>query len=196
MDLLAEWWPAPEWPRESWFARRLPAAQCLGRSFRRRPAWTALTGFDAGDPERADRTGFAGAFPGVAGSSGDCLDVAHNPQAVGVLADNLGDMAFSSRTIAVVGMLADKDIAGSLAPLAGKVDTWLLADLDVPRGASAVVLAAAVSSAGLGGRVECFASPRQAFARSAELAEENGRIIVFGSFYTVAAVMHSMQHGR
>lgn len=124
------------------------------------------------------------------------LDVAHNPQAVGVLADNLGDMAFSSRTIAVVGMLADKDIAGSLAPLAGKVDTWLLADLDVPRGASAAVLAAAVSSTGLTGRVECFASPQKAFARSAELAEENGKIIVFGSFYTVAAVMQSMQHGR
>ncbi len=124
------------------------------------------------------------------------LDVAHNPQAVGVLADNLGDMAFSNKTIAVVGMLADKDIAGSLAPLAGKVDTWLLADLDVPRGASAAVLAAAVSGAGLPGRVECFASPRQAFARSAELAEENGKIVVFGSFYTVAAVMHSMQQGR
>ena len=80
-----------------------------------------------------------GRFQVLPGRPAIVLDVAHNPQAVGVLADNLGDMAFSSRTIAVVGMLADKDIAGSLAPLAGKVDTWLLADLDVPRGASAVV---------------------------------------------------------
>ncbi|KFB71248.1 MAG: Bifunctional protein FolC [Candidatus Accumulibacter phosphatis] len=89
-------------------------------------------------------------------------------------------------------MLADKDIAGSLAPLAGMVDTWLLADLDVPRGASAAVLATAINGAGLAGHVECFASPAQAFARSPELAGENGRIIVFGSFYTVAAIQHSM----
>ncbi len=124
------------------------------------------------------------------------LDVAHNPQAVAGLVDKLGDMAFSARTIAVLGMLGDKDIAGSLAPLAGKVDHWLLAGLEVPRGASSAVLAASVRGAALGGSVEQFASPAEAFARSAELAGENDRILVFGSFYTVAAVMRSMQNGR
>ncbi|MBL8409613.1 MAG: bifunctional tetrahydrofolate synthase/dihydrofolate synthase [Candidatus Accumulibacter sp.] len=133
-----------------------------------------------------------GRFQVLPGRPAIILDVAHNPQAVSALADNLRDMAFFTRTIAVVGMLADKDIAGSLAPLAGMVDTWLLADLDVPRGASAAVLATAINGAGLAGHVECFASPAQAFARSPELAGENGRIIVFGSFYTVAAILHSM----
>jgi dihydrofolate synthase/folylpolyglutamate synthase len=110
-----------------------------------------------------------GRFQVLPGRPAIILDVAHNPQAVSALADNLRDMAFFTRTIAVVGMLADKDIAGSLAPLAGMVDTWLLADLDVPRGASAAVLAAAVSGAGLRGHVECFASPRaslRAFCRA------------------------------
>ena len=92
--------------------------------------------------------------------------------------------------------LGDKDIAGSLAPLAGKVDLWLLADLKVPRGTSSEVLEAVVKGTGLGGCVERFASPDEAFARSAELAGENDRIVVFGSFYTVAAVMRSMQQGR
>jgi dihydrofolate synthase/folylpolyglutamate synthase len=124
------------------------------------------------------------------------LDVAHNPQAVAGLAAKLGEMGFCARTIAVVGMLGDKDITGSLAPLTGKVDLWLLADLEVPRGASSEVLAAAVKCLGLGGRVECFASPGEAFVRSVELAGENDRIVVFGSFYTVAAVMRSMQNGR
>jgi dihydrofolate synthase/folylpolyglutamate synthase len=124
------------------------------------------------------------------------LDVAHNPQAVTGLAENLSDMGFFARTIAVVGMLADKDIAGSLAPLAGKVDLWLLADLDVPRGASSSLLAAAIGAAALGGKVECFPSPHRAVERSAELAGENDRIVVFGSFYTVAAGMRSMQSGR
>ena len=137
-----------------------------------------------------------GRFQVLPGRPTIVLDVAHNPQAVAGLADNLGEMGFFARTLAVVGMLADKDIAGTLAPLAGKVDQWLLADLDVPRGGSSQLLAAAVSGAGLGGHVDCFASPAQAFARSAELAGENGRIVVFGSFYTVAAVMRSMHSGR
>lgn len=124
------------------------------------------------------------------------LDVAHNPQAVAGLVDNLRDMGFFARTIAVVGMLADKDIAGSLAPLAGKVDVWLLADLDLARGAPASHLADVVIGAALGGQVECLGSPSLAFERSAKLAGENDRIVVFGSFYTVAAVMRSMQNGR
>ncbi|WP_291994499.1 bifunctional tetrahydrofolate synthase/dihydrofolate synthase [Candidatus Accumulibacter sp. ACC003] len=137
-----------------------------------------------------------GRFQVLPGRPTIILDVAHNPQAVGELADNLAGMGFFSRTIAVVGMLADKDLAGSLAPLAGKIDLWLLADLEGPRAASAAALAAVVSGAGLGGSVECLATPAQAFARSAKLASENDRIAVFGSFYTVAAVMRSIKDGR
>jgi dihydrofolate synthase/folylpolyglutamate synthase len=137
-----------------------------------------------------------GRFQVIPGRPVIVLDVAHNPQAAAGLAARLGEMPFCARTMAVVGMLGDKDIAGSLAPLAGKVDLWLLADLKVPRGASSEVLEAVVKGAGLGGCVERFASPDEAFARSAELAGENDRIVVFGSFYTVAAVMRSMQNGR
>lgn len=93
-------------------------------------------------------------------------------------------------------MLGDKDIAGALAPLAGKVDVWLLATLDVPRGASAEVLADVVLAEKLGGSIECFASPALAFAQAAKLAGENDRILAFGSFYTVAAIMRSVQNSR
>lgn len=137
-----------------------------------------------------------GRFQVLPGRPTIILDVAHNPQAVAELADNLGGMGFFTRTIAVVGMLADKDIAGSLAPLAGKIDSWLLADLGVPRGASAEVLAGVVSGAGFGGTVECLPSAAQAFARAVKLAGENDRIAVFGSFYTVAAVMRNINNGR
>lgn len=121
------------------------------------------------------------------------LDVAHNPQAMAGLADNLASMGGFAKTIAVVGMLADKDIAGALSALAGKVDIWLLAGLDVPRGAPVAVLAAVLAEGQLGGSVECLASPKEAFERAAKLAGENDRIAVFGSFYTVAAVMREMQ---
>ena len=118
-------------------------------------------------------------------------DVAHNPQAVAGLAENLDAMGCFTKTIAVVGMLADKDIAGALAALRGKIDVWLFAGLDVPRGAAAETLAAVHAAGALGGRVECFASPDEALAHAAKVAGDNDRIAVFGSFYTVAACLRS-----
>ena len=138
----------------------------------------------------------AGRFQVLPGRPAIVLDVAHNPQAVAGLVDNLGDMGFFQKTFALVGMLGDKDIAGALAPLAGKVDAWLLATLDVPRGALAEVLADVVLAEKLGGSIECFASPALAFAQAAKLAGENDRILAFGSFYTVAAIMRSVQNSR
>ncbi len=122
------------------------------------------------------------------------LDVAHNPEAAEGLVENLNTMGTFERTIAVVGMLADKDIAGTLSALAGKIDVWLLASLEVPRGAPAEVLASVVADGKLGGCVERFASPAEAFKRAAKLAGENDRIVSFGSFYTVAAVTRAMKN--
>lgn len=130
--------------------------------------------------------------PRVSGSPTIILDVAHNPQAVATLADSLAALGPCARTIAVVGMLADKDIAGALSLLAGRIDVWLLAALDSPRGAPAERLAAIVSDAHLGGSVECFASPGQAYCCAAKQAGEDDRILVFGSFLTVAAAMRAM----
>jgi len=121
------------------------------------------------------------------------LDVAHNPQAVATLAGNLAAMGPCAQTIAVVGMLADKDIAGALSVLDGKIDLWLLAGLAPPRGAPASLLAAVVAENRLGGSVECFASPVQAFTCAAKRAGEDDRILVFGSFLTVAAAMRAMK---
>ena len=139
----------------------------------------------------------AGRFQRVRERPAIILDVAHNPQAVASLAENLGAMENFGKTIAVVGMLADKDIAGALTALSGTVDVWLLAGLDVPRGAPAEALSAVVSgirgaAAAPGGGVECFASPESAFRRAVGLAGENDRIAVFGSFYTVAAVLRDL----
>jgi dihydrofolate synthase/folylpolyglutamate synthase len=140
-----------------------------------------------------------GRFQRVSERPAVVLDVAHNPQAVACLADNLAVMGVFRRTFAVVGMLADKDIPGALRMLAGRVDVWLLAGLDVPRGAAAETLAAAVEAGGLnapGGQVECFPSPAGAFRRAVGLAGEDDRIVVFGSFYTVAAILREIGQDR
>ena len=53
-----------------------------------------------------------GRFQVLPGRPQVILDVAHNPQAARALAANLGDEGFAPETIAVFGMLRDKDIAG------------------------------------------------------------------------------------
>ena len=139
-------------------------------------------------------TELPGRFQVLPGQPTVVLDVAHNPQAAAVLADNLSNMGFFDRTHAVVGMLGDKDIPATLAALKGKVDYWHLADLAVPRGATAAALETAV--AGLGGEVFCHADPAEGYRKALEQAADNDRILVFGSFYTVADVLRLLAQRR
>ena len=130
-----------------------------------------------------------GRFQVLPGRPAIILDVGHNPQAAGVLAENLAAMGPHRRTLAVVGMLRDKDLAGVCAKLRGRVDRWFAATLDNPRGATAGELAAAIAAAGAGGDVREFPTPDAAFAAARESAGSDDRIVVFGSFFTVANVM-------
>jgi len=124
------------------------------------------------------------------------LDVAHNPQAAAVLAENLAGMGFYPETYAVFGMLRDKDIVGVCRALKNRISAWFAADLSVPRGAGAQVLADALASASAGGDVLCFRNPLEAYAAARKRANENDRIVVFGSFHTVADVMQEIEAAR
>lgn len=138
-----------------------------------------------------------GRFQVLAGRPAVVLDVGHNPHAAAHLAANLDNMGFFPYTFAVFGMLADKDIDATIAHLRSRVDHWLCVDLPGPRGTSAADLAARLTKAGIvpgeGGDAErtisCFASPREGLAAARERAGENDRIVVFGSFLTVADVL-------
>lgn len=138
-------------------------------------------------------TELAGRFQVIPGVPAIVLDVGHNPQAVKVLADNISSMGFFDRTHAVVGMLNDKDIAGALAPLRGRVDVWHTATLGGPRGTSAETLAAIIAAAGLGGEVICHASPELAMQAAKGSATDSDRILAFGSFYTVAGALQALR---
>jgi len=124
------------------------------------------------------------------------LDVAHNPQAAAVLAENLVGMGFYPETYAVFGMLRDKDIDGVCRAVKDRISAWFVADLSLPRGAGARVLADALARAGAAGDVLCFRNPLEAYAAARKRANENDRIVVFGSFHTVADVMQWIEAAR
>jgi len=119
------------------------------------------------------------------------LDVAHNPHAARALADALGDMGFFENTIAVFAMLADKDIAGVVDAIRHRIDRWHVAAADAERAASAAQIAEILAKRGLAGVTRTFASVDSALAAARREAGPADRILVFGSFYTVAEALRS-----
>ena len=131
----------------------------------------------------------AGRFQFVPGRPTLVLDVAHNPHAARSLAQNLAGLPPCPHTWAVFAMLGDKDMAGVAAALDPLVDTWLVAGIDAPRGATADTLAQVLQNAGVRGDIQTFHNVGEALRYAYKAAGENDRIAAFGSFYTVAEAM-------
>jgi dihydrofolate synthase/folylpolyglutamate synthase len=133
-----------------------------------------------------------GRFQVLPGRPSVILDVAHNPHAASALNQNLGNMGFHPYTFAVFGSMHDKDIDGVIKAMSEHVDHWCLTGLPSPRAASASELAAKVQAIQPDRperSVNIFTTPGEAYANAMSRAGENDRIVVFGSFLTVAGVM-------
>lgn len=117
-----------------------------------------------------------------------CLDVGHNPHAAAYLAMRLADRPCRGRTIALLGMLGDKDADGVMAALAPAIDAWVTVSLAGERARDADDLAERLT--GQGAEVWHRAGSPAAGADwlSARLAPED-RVLVCGSFLTVAEVL-------
>lgn len=116
------------------------------------------------------------------------LDVAHNPAAAKTLAAQLAALATAGRTIAVCGVLGDKDVEGVVSELRDAFDTWVIVGLQGARALAPDALAARVRN--LGANVEVVAADVVAGCLAAEaLAQAGDRIVVFGSFLTVGPAL-------
>jgi len=116
------------------------------------------------------------------------LDVAHNPHAARALADNLALPPAGGRVLAVLAMLADKDVEGVLEALLPRVQGWHIAGLGGDRGLSAEALRvklAAVAAC----NVQVYTSVAEAWRAACREAGGADTICAFGSFLTVAEVM-------
>lgn len=116
------------------------------------------------------------------------VDVAHNPHSARALAAQLARTAGAGRTLAVFGVMADKDIAAIIAPLVAQVAAWYVASPAVLRAAGVGDLVELLREAGAG-ELHAAQNVAGALAMARQAAAAADRIIVFGSFYTVAEAM-------
>lgn len=120
-------------------------------------------------------------------------DVAHNPQAVSLLAHRLADFPRTGKIHAIFSALKDKDICGLIRPLRPFVVQWYPACLKGKRATDATSLLDAFEDV-LGFRPISYADPILASRAALEFAKPGDLILVYGSFILVGAVMKYMQH--
>lgn len=142
-------------------------------------------------PPEAIRAGLSSAeLPGrcqiIPGPVEWILDVAHNPRAATVLADHLRARPCTGRTWAMIGLLADKDAPGVIEALTDTIDAWYAITLDGDRGRTGDELATLLRATGA--RAEAT-DIRDACRVVQTTACPGDRIVVLGSFHTVAPVL-------
>jgi len=152
-------------------------------------------------PPEAIRAGLrtarlSGRFQVVAGEVEIVLDVAHNPEAAAALADNLRARPAQGKTLGVCAMLADKDATAVARHLAPLVDVWFLGGLGGERGRAATALAACWEAGGVApAAIHCHDEVAAALLAARRAAQPGDRLLIFGSFLTVAEGMKWLQAG-
>jgi len=147
-------------------------------------------------PDEAVRAGLAavrlpGRFQVIRGEPEWILDVAHNAEAAASLAASLAARPAKGRTIAVCGILADKDVEAVVAALAPRVQRWIAVGVEGPRALSPAELARRVQSAGAGS-VVAVADVAAGLAQARVECRPGDRVLVFGSFLTVGPALAAL----
>jgi dihydrofolate synthase/folylpolyglutamate synthase len=119
------------------------------------------------------------------------LDVAHNPAAANVLAATLAAEEWRGQTIAVIGVLDDKDVEGIVGPLDAQIDLWIAVAADSPRALPAGELARRIANA-CGRPCLVANSIGEALHEARSEAAGDDRILVTGSFYLVGPVLEAL----
>ena len=116
-------------------------------------------------------------------------DVAHNPHATRALADWLSSHPVPGRQVAVLGVMADKDLPAMIEPLQGRFAHWICVTPRIERALPAQELAGLLRAAGVARTVTVARSVGDGVARAAAEAGSGDRVVVFGSFYTVGEAL-------
>ncbi len=131
----------------------------------------------------------AGRFQTIPGKNPFILDVAHNPQAVSALVENVKKLPGFGETHVVIGMLRDKNHDAVFRQLTEIADHWYLVELPEERAAGLAELGRALEKYADAEKIEQFNTVVEALSAAETGAGAGDRIIVTGSFVTVGAAL-------
>lgn len=114
------------------------------------------------------------------------LDVSHNTHAALALADALRHRHLSGTRHAVIGMMRDKNVAAFVKALSGQVDHWYPVGLNCERAIASDQLVEALQYAEVQGSIRSYQSVLEAHTALEGQLQDGDRVLVCGSFYTVA----------
>lgn len=134
----------------------------------------------------------SGRFQIIPGRIQRIFDVTHNQQGAENLATVLSETPCQGKTLAVFAMLRDKDSAAVFRALHESVDHWYLGGLDGERGQSADLLAESLKSAVSDASFTTEESVEKVYLKAMQCANTGDRLLIFGSFHTVEAVMREI----
>jgi dihydrofolate synthase/folylpolyglutamate synthase len=113
------------------------------------------------------------------------FDVAHNPDAIAKLREFLDESVVRHPTVAVFGVMSDKDCYRMISILDSVFDLWCLPQgIGGARGMDPKAISAMIP-----GVSAVFESFPHAWSAALHHAGDRGRIVVFGSFFTVGEGM-------
>jgi dihydrofolate synthase/folylpolyglutamate synthase len=128
----------------------------------------------------------------VEGAPSILLDGAHNVAGAEALATHLARRG-GPKPVLLFGAMADKDIAGILAPLAPHIASVVATKPAVLRAAECLDIAAAARSLGIAATTE--SEPVRALEKARALTGPGGLVLVAGSLYLVGAVIAVLEGG-
>ena len=113
------------------------------------------------------------------------LDVAHNEDSAQKLQENLKQNP-NQNTIAIIGILKDKDVYSLIKPMINIVDTWYCVTIDNSRGMNAKEIKTRMSTLVSKDKIFTFDNIADASSMAMSNLDVDHRLIIYGSFYMVS----------
>lgn len=121
-------------------------------------------------------------------SPGTIFDVAHNPDSAKVLAEQIQNNPVSGKTVLLLGVMRDKDVSEIIKALGPVVDKWILSAPKIERAMPVNMLEERLNEMMPEAAAESYPDLTTAYLTEIRKLQQNDRLVIAGSFYTVAEV--------